>query len=135
MARGSLKAYRNLFSSDPPSIGSLSPFFSHLRHLVDPSPTFSNSQYEWRTPGISIYLLELRAALIVRNYVHDSGNSDTAANQRVANAVTEAFIAMLVGNMIQGLERGVDGQTVEKLLLLVSFGFLDLFLQTFTTLN
>jgi hypothetical protein len=72
-------------------------------------------------PGISIYLLELRAALIVRNYAHDSGNSDSAVNQRVANSVTEAFVAMQVGNMIQGLEHGVDGQTVEKLLLLVSF--------------
>jgi len=134
VVRGSLKAYRNFFSSAPPSIGSLSPFFSCLRHLVDPSPTFSIPEYDWRIPGISIYLLELRAALVVRNYADNSGNSDTAVNQGVANAVTEAFVAMQVGNVIQGLEHGIDGQTVEKLLLLVSIG-LFIFLQTLTKFN
>jgi acyl-CoA oxidase len=109
-----------LFSSAPPSTGSLSPYFWCLRHLVDPSPI---SKYEWRIPGISIYLLELRAALIVRDYADDSGNSDIGVNQRVANAVTEAFVAMQVGNMIQGLGHGINGQIVEKLLLLVSFIF------------
>ena len=123
VVRGSLKAYRNFFSSAPPSIGSLSPFFSFLRHLVDPSPPFPISKYDWRIPGISIYLLGLRAALVVQNYADDSGNSDTAVNQRVANAVTKAFVATQVGNMIQDLEHGIDGETVEKLLLLVSFSF------------
>jgi acyl-CoA oxidase len=123
VVRASVKAYHKLFSTTPPSTGSLSPFSSHLRHLADSSnPTFSISEYEWTTPGVSIYLLELRAALIVRHYAHDLATGDAAVNQRVANAVTEAFVAMQAGDVIRDLEGlRADGQMVGKLWLLVCF--------------
>lgn len=121
--RSSLKAYRTLFSTIPASVSSLTPFSAHLRYLVDPSgPEFLHSRYDWRIPGDSIRLLELRAALIVRNYAHESNILDTTVNQRIAGAVTEAFVARQVGNMIQDLSKlGSDGQTIKKLYLLVRF--------------
>ncbi|KAF9484218.1 peroxisomal oxidase [Pholiota conissans] len=103
VVRAALKSYRTLFSLKTPSTSSLSPSSFYLRYLVTPPaiPAALSSE-DLRDPATAILLLELRAALIV----HDHANKedvDASANQRVSKAVTEAFIATQVGEMIKGL--------------------------------
>lgn len=131
VVRSALKSYGNLFSSNPPSISSLSPSSNYLRLL--PTPPALNvplSIQDFADPNTSIFLLELRAALIVQDHVKNltTGDIDASVNQRVSKAVTEAFVAVQVGRMIKGLEdvgiKGNDADVVKKVYLLVGHLFL-----------
>ncbi|KAG2145426.1 peroxisomal oxidase [Suillus bovinus] len=59
----------------------------------------------WHDVRSVILLLEWRAALMVKNFTRTpaSGDVDASINQRLAKAVTEAFIAAQVGEMINNL--------------------------------
>ncbi|KAF8147662.1 peroxisomal oxidase [Crassisporium funariophilum] len=105
VVRAALKSYRNLFSSKPPSVSSLSPSSYYLRLLVNAPPDLSvPSDQDWRDPAASIHLLELRAALLVQEHAQNVDTPDASINQRVSKAVTEAFVAVQVGEMIKSLE-------------------------------
>jgi acyl-CoA oxidase len=126
VVRSALKSYRNLFSSDLPSLSSLSPSSNYLRLLLTPPAlNVSLSIQDFADPNTSILLLELRAALIVQDHAKnlETGEIDASVNQRVSKAVTEAFIAVQVASMIKGLEdvgiNGNDADVVKKIYLLV----------------
>lgn len=126
VVRSALKSYRNLFSSNLPSISSLSPSSNYLRLLLTP-PALNDSLsiQDFADPNTSILLLELRAALIVQDHAKNlaTGDIDASVNQRLSKAVTEAFIAVQVAGMMKGLEdvgiRGNDADVVKKVYLLV----------------
>ncbi|KJA24892.1 hypothetical protein HYPSUDRAFT_65201 [Hypholoma sublateritium FD-334 SS-4] len=104
VVRSALKSYHQLFSAKTPSVALLSPSSSYLRFLISrPSVAPSLSAQELRDPATAIYLLELRAALIVHEHAQHAADQDASVNQRVSKAVTEAFIAMQVRGMIDGL--------------------------------
>ena len=127
VVRSALKSYRNLFSSNLPSVSSLSPSSNYLRLLLSP-PRLNDSLsiQDFADPNTSILLLELRAALIVQDHAKNlaTGEIDANVNQRVSKAVTESFVAVQVAEMIKGLEnvgiKGNDTAVVKKVYLLVS---------------
>lgn len=59
----------------------------------------------WHDVRTVVLLLEWRAALMVKNFTQTSasGDVDASVNQRLAKAVTEAFVAAQVGEMISNL--------------------------------
>lgn len=103
VVRAALKSYRRLLSSKAPSIDLLSPSSYYLRLLLtsERPPTLTASS--WLDPGVTILLLEWRAALIVQNLAQNSNQPDASAYQRVSKATTEAFAAVQIGHMILGL--------------------------------
>ncbi len=104
VVRSAMKSYRQLFSTKPPSVALLTPSSSYLRFLVSvPAVSPSLSTQDLRDPTTAILLLELRAALIVQEYAQNATEPDASANQRISKAVTEAFIAARVREMIDGL--------------------------------
>src|SRR5271155_2003515 len=132
-----------LFSSSPPSLSSLSPFSNYLRLLLTPPVlNVSLSIQDFEDPNVSIPLLELRAALIVQDYakslaVGKNPEIDASVDQRVSKAVTEAFVAVRVAEIIKGLEevgvKGNDANVVKKVYLLV--GHFILFFRLFFLLH
>jgi acyl-CoA oxidase len=122
VVRAALKSYRSLFSSKPPAVASLTPSSAYLRHLLNP-PTIpaSFSDKDLRDPATSILLLELRTALIVHEHAQNALETDASANQRVSKAVTESFVAVQVGGMINSLSTmpAKDRVVVSKVFLLV----------------
>ena len=124
VVRSAVKSYRQLFSTKPPSVALLSPSSSYLRFLVSaPTVSPSLSTQDLRDPATAILLLELRAALIVHEHAQNATDQDASANQRVSKAVTEAFIAAQVREMIDGLTTLPEKERVvlAKVFLLVSY--------------
>ena len=124
VVRAALKSYRSLSSSNPPAVASLTPSSAYLRHLLNPPtipPSFSDN--DWSDPSTSILLLELRAALLVREHAQNALDTDASANQRISKAVTESFVAAQVGGMIDGLSSmpTKDRVAVSKVFLLVGY--------------
>ena len=103
-----------------------SPFNAYLRHIRSPSNEVQTSissinWSDWRTP---ISLLELRAARIVEDRLeaHKQGEVDASADQRVSRAVTEAYVAAQIGEMIETVPlKEPSAGIVRSLLRLVSY--------------
>ena len=69
----------------------------------------------------SILLLEWRAAVLVREHSQTVAEPDATVNQRVSKAVTEAFVAAQVGEIITSLSLSASSaHTVRTLYMLVS---------------
>ncbi|KAF7343923.1 Acyl-coenzyme A oxidase [Mycena venus] len=107
--RAALKAFRGIFasesaSSSPVKASPLSPTSHYLRLLLDKDlvPPELNPA-SWTQAGTAILLLEWRAALIVHECAQTLKEPDATATQRVSRAVTEAFVAARVGEMIESL--------------------------------
>ncbi|CAA7261995.1 unnamed protein product [Cyclocybe aegerita] len=121
VVRAALKSYHAVFASSSPTVDSLSPSSAYLRYLVNPPAVPSVfAEKEWRDPVTAILVLELRAALVVRELVQNAEARDASANQRVSKAVTEAFVATQAGDMIKNALKlpGNDGKVVSKVFLL-----------------
>jgi acyl-CoA oxidase len=122
--RAALKSFRALFASKPaPTAASLSPSSYYLRLLLDgklvPPQLTAES---WEQPETAILLLEWRAALIVHEIAQTIADPDASATQRVSKAVTEAFVAARVGEMVVALGTVLpqrEGAIVKKLYTLV----------------
>ncbi|KAJ6477780.1 peroxisomal oxidase [Mycena sanguinolenta] len=100
--RAALKAFRGLFASTPVAEkSSLSPTSHYLRLLLDKDlvPPELNAA-SWTQPATAILLLEWRAALLVHESAQTVSEPDATMTQRVSRAVTEAFVAARVGEMI-----------------------------------
>ncbi|KAL0578790.1 hypothetical protein V5O48_003202 [Marasmius crinis-equi] len=77
------------------------------RRLSEPPVLFEAS---WTDPSVLISLLEWRAALLVHEVAQTTDAHDATIYQRVSKAVTEAFVAGRVGEMLALLnEREVIG--------------------------
>jgi acyl-CoA oxidase len=102
VVRAALKSYRILLSDKDPSDAFLSPSSYYLRLLVKGSPpSFTDSS--WKDPAVAVLLLEWRATLIVQDLARNQGNPDASANQRASKAVTEAFVATQIVQLIRDL--------------------------------
>lgn len=118
MIRAALKAFRSFTPST--EVKSLPPSSAYLR-LLRGQPSLSS---DWSVPETPILYLEWRAVKIVQELAHNANDTDASMNQRVSKAVTEAFIARQVGEMIKNLtsRSGLEGRSavvVAKLYLLV----------------
>ncbi|KAJ7066323.1 peroxisomal oxidase [Mycena amicta] len=111
--RAALKSFRGIFSTS--SSPSFSPTSAYLRLLLDKDllpPELSPAS--WNDPAIPIVLLEWRAALLVHEAAQTVDQADSTLTQRVSRAVTEAFVAGQVGQMIAGLpSRVLNAKEVE----------------------
>ncbi len=108
VVRAALKSYANILKRQDTS--ALTPSNAYLRLLVDNTAVPSvPSADAWRDPITAILLLELRAALLVRELSRSIDNPDASAVHRVGKAVTEAFVAARVGETIQGLPKAFEG--------------------------
>ena len=104
VVRAALKSFTTLFSQPNPSSSGLSPSTYYLRLLVDPAarpPTLSTTV--WSDVAVLVQLLEWRAACIVQELARNPDAGDASVNQRVSKAVTEAFIATQVAELIASL--------------------------------
>ena len=123
VVRAAVKSHNNMFESRDTS--TLSPSTAYLRLLLGNAagPSLSPDT-SWQDPVTAIHLLEWRAALLVREYAQNIDELDAFAGQRVAKAVTEAFVATRVGDIIKSLPDRIAGRQddirhLEKLYLLV----------------
>ncbi|KNZ71905.1 Peroxisomal acyl-coenzyme A oxidase 1 [Termitomyces sp. J132] len=132
VVRAALKSYTNLTTSANPSAVSLSPSTAYLRLLLSKQPAASSPSLEsWNDAQTSIALLEWRAALVVREHAKTKNQADASVNQRVAKAVTEAFVAAQVGKIIDGLSTvGPAGVALKGETLAVTKRLLVLYLLT-----
>jgi hypothetical protein len=121
--RAALKSYANLLRSK--DVSNLSPSTAYLRLLVgDDSPPSLPLDRAWQDPAVSVLLLEWRAALLVRELAQHVDDQDASAAQRTARAITDAFIAARVKEMITEIPEVLKGseksvKALEKLYLLV----------------
>lgn len=113
VVRAALKSYKRLFSTQNPSDSTLSPSSYYLRLVLKPSAQSGLPQlhdpFVWDDPYTSILLLEWRAALIVQECARNLSSPDASVNQRVSKAVTEAFVAVQVGDIMKTLS--LSGET------------------------
>lgn len=121
VVRAALKSYNKIFSDKSPSTDMLSPSSHYLRLLLKTSsgpPNLVNAS--WRNHSLVILLLEWRAAFIVQELAQHPSNPDASANQRVSKAVSEAFVAVQVGQMIAELKvADQEKRAISNLYLLV----------------
>ncbi|KAJ8495479.1 hypothetical protein ONZ45_g12848 [Pleurotus djamor] len=115
--RAALKTFGSLPSLTDPS--TLPPSSAYLR-LLKTNSSSPPSASNWAIPETCIIYLEWRAALIVQELARSSKDPDASMFQRVSKAVTEAYVAKCVGDMIKGLGRpetlrGRCAQVVGKL--------------------
>ncbi|CAK5263611.1 unnamed protein product [Mycena citricolor] len=97
--RAALKAFKNLSSSKE-----LAPSSFYLRLVLDTQHVPPRLGPEsWSDPAISILLLEWRAARLVNEAALVAASPDPTTTQRVSKAVTEAFVAARIGEMIATL--------------------------------
>jgi len=122
VVRAALKSYEKLLSAKDPSASLLSPSSYYLRLLLEKSvKSLSLTDASWKDPAVALLLLEWRAALVVQDLVRNQNKLDATANQRVSKAVSEAFVAAQVVQMIQELDLSAkDRQVVVELYRLVS---------------
>ncbi|TDL27073.1 acyl-CoA oxidase [Rickenella mellea] len=117
VVRGALKSLRALKSAGNKAASNLTPSSAYLRLLLPSSsapPTITNET--WSNSRALILLLEWRAARIVASRATMPEDSDASVDQRVSRAVSEAFVAAQVGEMISGLPfGGYDGRVIEGL--------------------
>ncbi|KAJ7589583.1 peroxisomal oxidase [Mycena floridula] len=93
--RGAVKSFR---LAEAGQSSTLSESSQYLR-LLQQDPPFLDQPKCWSNPETSILLLEWRAARLVTQAAKDP---DTCTAQWVSKAVTEAYVAARVGEMIQG---------------------------------
>jgi acyl-CoA oxidase len=106
VVRASLKAFRAYSSAHAPSPSALSPFTTFLRHIHLPPAEQTGVQVDnlnWRDPHTAVHLLELRALCVIRDYANNEGEPDAHVAQRVAKAITEAFVAAQVEQFIRDI--------------------------------
>lgn len=105
LVRAATKLCKAVLSSTS-DVSKLPPSSAYLRLLSTASkapPQVTAST--WHDVQSVVLLLEWRAALMVKNFTQTpaSGDVDASVNQRLAKAVTEAFVAAQVGEMINNL--------------------------------
>ena len=106
VVRAALKAFDALAVRKTRTANDLTPSTSYLRHLLSPPPPSS----QWDDPQMAITLLEQRAALMVRERALHLREPDASMDQRVSRAVTDAFVAAQVGEIVRALEADVGQQ-------------------------
>ncbi|KAH9851253.1 acyl-CoA oxidase [Lenzites betulinus] len=105
VVRAALKAYDANVARKDKSVAGLTPSSSYLRLLIKDEPQVDTSSANaWKDPRTSISLLERRAAAMVKERAQHRNEPDASSDYRVARAVTEAFVAVQVGDIIRTVE-------------------------------
>ncbi|OSD00704.1 peroxisomal oxidase [Trametes coccinea BRFM310] len=136
VVRAALKAYDGLVVRRTRAITDVTPSTSYLQHLVDRETISSSPRTpgSWEDPKASIVMLEKRAAAMVAERARHLHDPDAGSDHRVARAVTDAFVAAQVGEIIDSLSDTVGAQeatVLRKLYLLhlltaVEHGLVDI---------
>ncbi|KAI1785435.1 peroxisomal oxidase [Ganoderma leucocontextum] len=110
VVRAALKAF-GCFTATAGN-GELGPSDAYLRWLAEDSANLKDGKREegWGDTRTAIEVLERRAACVVRERATHAADPDASMDQRVARAVTDAFVAVQVGEIVRGLEDGVGGK-------------------------
>ena len=124
VVRAAVKAYKNHLSTTTTTTPepTVSPFTRFLRRASEDRGAASSPSPVWHDPHAIVALLERRALCVVRSYVAHESDPDASAANRVARAVTEAFVAAQVEGFVRSLPSQLPGQeahVVCDLLLLV----------------
>ncbi|KAI0772371.1 peroxisomal oxidase [Trametes elegans] len=117
VVRAALKAHDALAAR---GVAGLTPSSAYLRLLIAPDglvPLRAGAGEHWREPRTAVLLLERRAAALVRERAAHRDGPDASADQRVARAVTDAFVAVQVREIVEALAGGgtVGGREAEQL--------------------
>ncbi|EMD34949.1 hypothetical protein CERSUDRAFT_116474 [Gelatoporia subvermispora B] len=113
VVRAALKAYQKLAKSGDTT---LTPSTHYLRLLLEPQLDIGGGlPLTWEDAQTSIRLLELRAALTVKSRAIHQDAPDASMDQRASKAVTEAFVAVQVGKIIQSLPKTFGPRETEVL--------------------
>ncbi|KAI0742970.1 acyl-CoA oxidase [Daedaleopsis nitida] len=116
VVRAALKAFDAFVVGKTRPATSLTPSTAYLRHLAAPAPSTPSSPradlaLDWTDPQTAITLLERRAGRMVQDRARAGlDGPDASADQRVSRAVTDAFVAAQVGQIIGALEGDVGGR-------------------------
>ncbi|KAG6818991.1 hypothetical protein H0H93_016586 [Arthromyces matolae] len=97
------------FEIHSPTLTSTKWWIGALGKTATHVPLTTASEQSWSDPNTAIRLLELRAAFLVREYARTKDQPDASVYQRVSKAVTEAFVAVQVGSLINGLDEDGSG--------------------------
>lgn len=104
VVRAALKSAKNLLASKSASANTLSASSSYLRLLTPSSKLPSLNDASWKQdPSLPVLLLEWRAALVVKDLAEHLADPDASVYQRVSKAVTDAFVATQISQMVQDL--------------------------------
>lgn len=121
VVRATLKSYKEVLSRKSFDNFELSPFSSYLRLLQSGTESSSidvRSIEMWYDRKTLILVLEWRAALLVEARANSS--SEIYSDQRVSKAVSDAFVASQIGEMISNLSlQRSDQLIISNLLTLV----------------
>ncbi|CDO76000.1 hypothetical protein BN946_scf184780.g7 [Trametes cinnabarina] len=127
VVRAALKAYDALVVQENRPVVDLTPSTAYLRHLVagtqDASASFSSQLGSWYDPKTSVSILERRAAAMVADRAQHAKEPDASSDQRVARAVSDAFVAAQVEELVRGTDNilgGREATVLKKLYLLAS---------------
>ncbi|KAI0702796.1 acyl-CoA oxidase [Cerioporus squamosus] len=105
VVRAALKAFDSLVVQKTRRVDELTPSTSYLRHLASSAPSVT----KWDDPQSVVSLLEKRAAAMVQERAKHLQDPDASVDQRVSRAVTDAFVAAQVGEVIKSLQETVGG--------------------------
>jgi acyl-CoA oxidase len=116
VVRAALKSLDRLSKS---SDAEPSPSSYYLRHVARAGQKAPSGPYEWHNPQTAIKLLEWRAALMVQSFARNAKTTgaDGGVYYRLSRAITEAFIAARVGDMITEIKLNANEKRVLNQLL------------------
>jgi len=103
VVRSALKSYNLLASTPDRPLGSHSNYLRLLSGSQWSRPVISTTM--WRDHTAIIHLLEWRAALAVQSAAQNLAHPDAGINHRLSKAITEAFVATQVGDMVSDLNQ------------------------------
>ncbi|KAH0833857.1 acyl-CoA dehydrogenase/oxidase C-terminal [Lanmaoa asiatica] len=101
VVRAALKSYNLLASAPDRPLGSHSNYLRLLSGDPPSRPVISSTM--WQDHAAIIHLLEWRAALAVQSAARNLDHPDAGINRRLSKAITEAFVATQVGDMVSDL--------------------------------
>ena len=126
VVRAALKAFARVSATPVKGEESeLAPNEAYLRWVAAARGPGSDAEHgpapdRWGNPRRIIEVLERRAACMVRERAKHAQDPDASMDQRVARAVTDAFVAAQVGEIIHSLGGGKEAAVLRKLYTLVS---------------
>jgi acyl-CoA oxidase len=102
VVRAALKSYGLLTSTPDRPLG-LHSNYLRLNGSQLSRPVISTAM--WQDHAAIIHLLEWRAALAVQSAAQNLDHPDAGINRRLSKAITEAFVATQVGDMVSNLNQ------------------------------
>lgn len=121
VVRAALKSYNLLAVTSDHLLGLHSNYLRLLSGGPSSRPVITTRM--WHDHAAIIHLLEWRAALAVQTAARNLNHPDAGIHRRLSKAITEAFVAAQVGNMVSDLNQlsQKEASALGDLYLLVRF--------------